>query len=746
MVKQFRTTSGSVSPAPTRASAVLRPLRFRGLGRAAAVLAAGISAAFVAPREVKALPVFTDYTPYSLTYTIQNAAATGTIQTQPCADTGDQGCWTNSLMLVDIDQDGDFDLLEANGGGLFAPGLAEESVIYTNDGTGSFNNLTAPTATSSFGNPHTQGRTVAAADIDGDGDIDIYQPGGYGTDLDKLWVQTDQGVYEDDAATLLPAGLMSHAASAKFGDIDGDGDLDLMVADWGTGQTTDTGRIILYTNDGHGVFTLLETEHDPASASATDVLPPTIPTSSSSGIYGFRPTDVDFADIDGDYDLDILINNRQGYSRIFLNDGKGKFTDATGFVPTFDPDAGTLTSATSNYPPKMGPYSNNEELCDIDEDGDLDIVLDNAGLTPASAPVGGGSNVSQVLINDGTGKFTDDTANRIFGEPASDDGQVHCADTNADGHYDLVVGSRTNTSEKVLINDGTGKFTYVSDALPTVTDTTLALAVGDVNNDGKIDLVTGQGEGTINTGNAATLRNNRLYLNKGSATDTTPPAFRKLQTPVPVIGVDTVLYMAVRDSATNEAGQMVSSVVVNYTAKTSTKTSTKSAKATWVGGDLFRAVVPAQAGGTELTLTPTVTDRVGLVTSAPDMVFELGTQPPVAEGGAAGAPSTTPVEEAGAAGAESLGEAGSGGVSEGGSKSTGGGGKGGNGGKSSGGSGGTVAEGGEAGETGTAGKASSSDDSGCSCSTVPATRSHGAVMLGFGLALLGLGRRRRHKH
>jgi MYXO-CTERM domain-containing protein len=283
--------------------------------------------------------------------------------------------------------------------------------------------------------------------------------------------------------------------------------------------------------------------------------------------------------------------------------------------------------------------------------------------------------------------------------------------------------------------------------LPKVTDTTLAIAVGDINNDGKIDLVTGQGEGTINAGNAATLRNNRLYLNKGSATDTTPPAFRKLQTPVPAVGVDTVLYMAVRDSATNEAGQMVRSVVVNYVTKTATKTSTKSAKASWVGGDLFRAVIPAQADGTELTLTPTVTDRVGLVTSAPDMVFELGTQPPVAEGGAAGAPSSTPVEEAGAAGAESLGEAGIGGVSEGGSKSSGGGGKGGSGGKSSGGSGGTVAEGGEAGETGTAGKASSSsDDSGCSCSTAPATRSHGAVMLGFGLALLGLGRRRRHKH
>src|SRR5882724_4091492 len=140
MAKQSRMTSGSVFRGPTRPGAVLRPARFRGLGRAAAVLAVGISAAFVAPREAKALPVFNDYTAFSLTYTTLNAAGTGVITTQPCADTGGQGCWTNSLILVDIDQDGDFDLLEANGGGLFAPGLAEESVVYANDGTGSFNN------------------------------------------------------------------------------------------------------------------------------------------------------------------------------------------------------------------------------------------------------------------------------------------------------------------------------------------------------------------------------------------------------------------------------------------------------------------------------------------------------------------------------------------------------------------------------------------------------------------------------
>ncbi|HEY3668772.1 MAG TPA: VCBS repeat-containing protein, partial [Polyangiaceae bacterium] len=670
---------------------------------------------------------------------------------QPCVDTGDNGCYTNFLSLVDIDQDGDFDILEANGGGLFQPGTAEESVIYGNDGRGAFVDLTAAASATSFGNPHIQGRQVAAGDIDGDGDIDIYQPGGYGTDLDKLWVQTQKGVFQDHAATQLPTALMSHASAVKFGDIDGDGDLDLLVADWGTGLATDTGRLILYTNDGTGVFTLLETEHDSAAVTASDTLPPTIPPASTTGVYGLRPTDIDFADVDGDYDLDILVNNRQGYSRILLNDGKGKFTDATGFVPTFAADGVTVASATSNYPPKVGPYANNQELCDLDEDGDLDIVLDSAGPKPAAVTSG---NVSQILINNGSGVFTDDTSNRVLSEPGTEDNVVRCADINADGHYDLVVGGRTSTSEKLLLNDGTGKFSY-SDVLAKLpsADTTLAIGVGDLNGDGKIDLVTGQGEGTIAAGNATTLRLNHVYLNSASAADTTPPVFRKLQTPTPAVGVDTVFYMAVRDSATNDAGQMVKSVAVSYVAKTVAKTSTKTAAAVWVGGDLFRVVVPAQVDGTQLTLTPTVTDRVGLVTSAPAMVFQLGTPLPVAQGGAGGQPSTTPVEAGagGSAGSE-IGEAGSGGVAGTVSDAGSSGDKGGAGGKSGGGSGGTVVaagdEGGEAGEapTGGAGKpaaSGSSDDGGCSFTPAPSTNSHGAVLLGFGLAMFGLARRRR---
>ncbi len=347
-------------------------------------------------------------------------------------------------------------------------------------------------------------------------------------------------------------------------------------------------------------------------------------------------------DVDGDFDLDILVNHRDGFSRIFLNDGHANFTDGTGFTGTVPADI------TANYPPKQGPYAYNQEACDLDEDGDLDLILDNAGKKPDGAPNGNGTNVTQVLINDGHGVFTDDTANRIVGEPASFDGAAKCADLNGDGHYDIVVGSRSNTSEKVLLNNGSGVFTYAAGALPNFTDTTIAIDVGDLDNDGKVDLITGQGEGTITSANTGTLRNNRVYLNLGAA-DSTPPVFRAIQAPVPVVGAPTVFRVAVRDSATNEAGQMAT-VTAPYTINGVTK----QAKVAFIGGDLFRIVIPAQVNGTIVSVSPTAVDRAKLKTVATPIVFTVGTLPSTGEGGAGGE-----TDNPGAAGSTEPAEAGS---------------------------------------------------------------------------------------
>jgi len=671
-----------------------------------------VVAVFAAPRNAHTAPLFTDDTLKSL----------GIGTTQACADSGDPGCYTNWFELADVDDDGDFDIVMANGGGLFAPGNLEAAVVYLNDGKGAFFNAT----NSSFSGAPSQVRQVAVGDIDGDGDLDIYQPGAYGMDADKLWVQTSPKTFEDRASTLLPASTASHAASAHFGDLDGDGDLDLVVADWGDASVSSVSKLILYSNDGHGSFTLTETQQEAPAATAH--FPATIAaTSAAAPYYGSRPTDLDFADVDGDFDLDILINHREGFSRIFLNDGHGYFSDGTGFTGTLPADI------TANYAPKRGPYAYNQEACDVDHDGDLDLILDNAGKVPDGAPEG--MNVTQLLINDGHGVFVDQTATRIVGEPATLDGAAKCADVNGDGHYDIVVGSRNHTSEKVLLNDGAGIFTYAADALPKFTDITLAIDVGDLNGDGKIDLVTGQGEGTITTANAATLRNNRVYY--GLAADVTPPTLRAIEAPVSVVGAPIVFHVAVSDSATNQAGQMAT-LSVPYTIKGSTK----QAKVTFSGGDLFRVTIPAQADGTVVDYALTAVDRAKL-SSTVSKVLNVGTPPVVI--GAGGEGGTGDGGASGEGGTPSV-AAGSGGTAAGSQGGTPSAPSAGAGGKASGGTstGGASHDAGEAGESDTPAPSSSSNsDDGCSCSMIPANGNRGLVGLGLGLALLGLSRRRR---
>lgn len=662
--------------------------------------AAGVLSALVAlslPSLANAAPLFSDGTVNSLE-----------LSQKACVNTGDLGCNTNFFVLADIDGDGDLDFVMANGGGLFAPGNLEEAVVYLNDGKASFLNTT----NTLFDGAMAQSRQIALGDVNGDGGMDLFQPGGYGTEPDMLWLQSGKAtaIYEEKSATQLPSAMMSSAGAVHLGDLDGDGDLDLLIADWGTGAADAASHLKLYLNDGKGVFSAPLEQKD--TFTAGDTFPASLPGGGAAGAFGARPTDLELVDVDGDFDLDILLNHREGTSRLFLNDGHAKFSDAT-----------------AGYPGKKGPYSYNQEACDLDEDGDLDLVVDNAGLAPVGAPAGGGTNVTQLLINDGKGVFTDQTATRIVGEPTALDGSAKCADINGDGHYDIVVGSRSNGREKLLLNDGTGLFTYVSDGFPAFTDTTIAIDVGDINGDGKVDVITGQGEGTITAGNTATLRANRVYLNVGPA-DTTPPAFRKIQAPpAPVVGQATVFYLAVRDAATNEAGQMATVTVPFKSNKTA---ATRQASVTFVGGDLFRVSIPAQVAGTVITYTPTAVDRAKLSATADPVTLTFGTPPMMGEGGAAGEPGGG---EAGAAGSVDVpGEAGA--PSQGGQPGAG---------SNSGGSAGNSEEAGAPSEGGGAGTAGGASDDGCGCSTVGGGSQRSAALFGFGLALLGLVRRRRNR-
>ncbi|MGH7150324.1 MAG: FG-GAP-like repeat-containing protein, partial [Planctomycetota bacterium] len=138
---------------------------------------------------------------------------------------------------------------------------------------------------------------VALGDVDGDGDLDAVV-GTWGEI--SLYLNDDGGVFRDSTAGSFPSwfGLIGDVRAAAFGDVDGDGDLDLLMA-----FSTSGGQVRLLLNSGAGVFT-----------------PTNLP------IQFGAPYAIAVGDVDGDGDLDAFLG---GPDRLFLNGGTGTFTDVT---------------------------------------------------------------------------------------------------------------------------------------------------------------------------------------------------------------------------------------------------------------------------------------------------------------------------------------------------------------------------------------------------------------------------------
>jgi MYXO-CTERM domain-containing protein len=561
------------------------------------------------------------------------------------------GCWTNYMRMTDIDGDGDLDILFPNADGYFKKGPSAQPLsVYLNDGTGVFTDGSQKIVNGYTGYV----RQLATGDVDGDGDVDIYIPSAWG-DADVL-LFNDAGVFVDHAATSLP-NLHSHAGATRFADVDNDGDLDLFVGD-GWAQAAPT-PAHLYLNDGTGKFTEV----------AAGVLP---------AVTGKQPIDFDVFDADGDHDLDLLIDLHDTKSLLWINDGAGKFTDASAGFP-----------AQSGL--KYGPVA-----CDVDGDGDLDIWVDNSGP----------NYTEQLLINDGAGHFTDDTAARVTGNvDDADDNGVACVDIDGDGDLDAVIAS-LSSNERVLLNDGTGHFTALAAAFPPVSDATLWFDFGDVNGDGRIDCATAQGESNFL---------DRLYVGTPTApVDVLAPTFRSVEGVIgPVSASATpIVRFAVVDNATTDEGARLHKAWVRVTVG---GTMTDVA-ATFSGGDMYRAVLPAQSGDVVVSYEACAKDWQGNQGCAPAKTYAVD-----------GASSTSS-----ASGSSSAGTGG------GAAATTGSGATGGSGSVSSGSNG--------AGGQGGDGSSGGVDDGGCGCAvpgSAPSKAPMFAGLLALGFAAVARARRRR---
>ncbi len=291
---------------------------------------------------------------------------------------------------------------------------------------------------------------ATVVDLDGDGDLDLIVSvlgdmfPNDGVIGQLLW-------FEQTSAGLVRHVLLSdvrRVADCQAGDLDNDGDIDLAVAVFGYAH----GQVLWLENQGNGRFL----DHELLNASGTIHVP--------------------LADFDGDGDLDIAAVVSQDSEELwgFENLSDGKFKPRRLWY-------------TINY--NLGSAGLIKD--DLDGDGDIDLLL----------PVGDNLEIMHSFPikfhgciwfeNVGNWNFTQHRISDLGGTYAAAVG-----DLDADGDRDVVLISmynnwedRRNASVVWLENDGYQKFTtWQIDSQPTHR---ITVAVGDLDGDGRLDIVTG---------------------------------------------------------------------------------------------------------------------------------------------------------------------------------------------------------------------------------------------------------------
>ncbi len=233
-------------------------------------------------------------------------------------------------------------------------------------------------------------------------------------------------LYTEVTDTYLPAGIAGRCMDAAAGDADGDGDLDIALA-------LEFEPNILLLNDGRGRF-----------ENRSDQIPREVHDSE----------DVEFADLDGDGDLDLfLVSEDDETNELYLNDGSGRFIDASHRIPVTD-------------------VSNGHAILDIDNDGDMDLLIGNQGP-------------NRLLINDGEAGFTDRSAELWPNDSPTQDLEV--VDIDDDGDLDVIVANEAQN--RLFLNDDGMLIDATAARLPAREDETREIRAADVDGDGDPDLL-----------------------------------------------------------------------------------------------------------------------------------------------------------------------------------------------------------------------------------------------------------------
>ncbi|MDC0235177.1 VCBS repeat-containing protein, partial [Candidatus Marinimicrobia bacterium] len=370
----------------------------------------------------------------------------------------------NSVYAIDVDSDGDMDVLSASG-------QDDKIAWYENNGSQSFtaHNIT----TSAY-----RASDVYAMDVDGDGDIDVLS-----ADAQKIAWYENNGSESFTARTIA---TLSGGIAVKAIDLDTDGDIDVI-----SGQNNSTG-LIWYENNGSESFTA----H-------------TITASHATSVYA--------ADMDNDGDIDVVrgdMNNSDGGVFWYNNNGSESFTEHT-ISTTYvygesvyardmdkDGDIDVLSAGRSVPPGHVAWYENNGSQSftthaitishspheaypiDVDSDGDVDVVaaIYVGDQAPSAADVVWYENTMDIgMIGSWTAA---DIATSADGATS-----VFTADMDNDGDMDIVSASYNDDAIAWYENDGAANPSWTAADIATSADQAYSVFAADMDNDGDMDIV-----------------------------------------------------------------------------------------------------------------------------------------------------------------------------------------------------------------------------------------------------------------
>ena len=323
----------------------------------------------------------------------------------------------STVVTADIDDDGHLDLVSTAG---------KTITWHENNGAGGFFERTVTTHGS------LTATSVTVADVDGDGHLDLVAA--FSTSLlsnsEIVWYRNDGS--QNFAPQTIASNENAGANSVTTADVDGDGDIDVLVA------AGEDDSIVWYENDDSQSFT----PHEIAG--------------NSVGIAD-GASSVTTADLDGDGDLDVLSASR-GDNTIawYENDGNQNFTRRV--IDGFFMGARSVTAA------------------DVDGDGTIDVL--GAAFD---------SNEIAWFKNNGDGTFAQEIVNATNSNPAGGANSVTTADIDGDGDLDILSTSFHDNEVVWYENDGSPVFTahiITSNAMGAS-----SVATGDLNGDGYLDVI-----------------------------------------------------------------------------------------------------------------------------------------------------------------------------------------------------------------------------------------------------------------